>query len=290
MSYLHFFWNIGGTTACISHKHRSIWILLTTEVEISVLIHLKSLGKEADARFLLRFGLLKLKHFKGTWLLGHTYSHSWNLIFMFLFIFKLLITSSLRNFSKFHMQGGLVSQALASKLLSHGFLSCQLQAPVHPLSPGSIYWSRKPCGCMQTPQHHHTEGMAPSAKARGEWFPSTALTAISEDTSTLSNTDRTPQWYPMRSHISPTLHQLQHSFQSLLLKVTGHYSSQRGLARMQTGDGNTTPTCDLLYLFTVFQAAAPLDFWYLPTIQKSQISLHRKPCWRLRHSCTTVNP
>lgn len=204
MSYLHFFWNIGGTTACISHKHRSIWILLTTEVEISVLIHLKSLGKEADTRFLLRFGLLKLKHFKGTRLLEHTYSHSWNLTFMFLFIFKLLITASLRNFSKFHMQCGLVSHALASKLLSHGFLSCQLQAPVHPLSPGSIYWFRKPCGCMQTPQHHHNEGMAQSAKARDEWFPSTGILHSLPSQRTL------PHWVTLIKHLSDTQWGLTH--------------------------------------------------------------------------------
>lgn len=208
MSYLHFLWNTGGTTACISHKHCCIWILLTTEVEISVLIHLKSLGKEADTRFLqsLWFGVLKLKHYKGTWLLEYTYHHAWNHMFMFLFIFRLLITPFLRNCSKLYMQGGLVSQALASKLLSHGLLSCQLQVPVHPLSPGSIYWSRKPCGCMQTtaPQHHHTEGMAQSAKARGEGFPSTGILHSLLSQRTVSNTDKIPQWYPNNevSHIS----------------------------------------------------------------------------------------
>lgn len=278
MSYLHFLWNIGGTPACISHKHCCIWILLTTEVEISVLIHLKSLGKEADTRFLqsLWFGVLKLKHFKGTWLLEYTYHHSWNRMFMFLFIFRLLITAFLRNCSKLNMQGGLVSQALASKLLSHGLLSCQLQVPVHPLSPGSIYWSRKPCGRMQTtaPQHHHTEGMAQSAKARGEGFPSTGILHSLLSQRTVSNTDKIPQWYPtMKSHTSPTLHHLQHSFQSFLLKV-GHYSFQRGLARMKTEDRNTSPTCDLLYLFTVFQAAAPLDFWYSSSLPFRKVKFH----------------
>lgn len=148
---------------------------------------------------------------------------------------------------------------------------------------------------LQTSQHHLTEGMAQSAKARSARFPSTGIlhSLLSQRTlpcwvtliKYLSDTQT------MKSHTSPTLHQLQHSFQSLLPKV-GHYSFQRGLARMQTGDGNTTPTCDLLYLFTMFQGAASLRFLvpHLLTIQKSQIPLWRKPRWTLRQLCTIANP
>lgn len=136
-------------------------------------------------------------------------------MFTFLFIFKLLDTAFLSNSSKFYMQGGSVSQALASKLLSHGFLSCQLQVSVHPHSLGSIYWSRKSCGCMQIPQHHHTEGMAKSAKARGKRYPSIGIlhSLLSQRTLrhwvTLINHLSDAQ--AMRSHTSPTLHQLHSS-------------------------------------------------------------------------------
>lgn len=63
-------------------------------------------------------------------------------MFLFLFILKLLITAFLINCSIFYMQDGLVSVfdfKVTFQRFSHGFLFCQLQVPVHPLSSGSVY-------------------------------------------------------------------------------------------------------------------------------------------------------
>lgn len=204
---LHFSWNNGGTTACTSHRRCNIWTL-TTEVEISELIHLKSLGKEADIRLLQseRFGVLKLKHLKETQLLEDMYHHSSNCIFTFLFIFKLLTLAFLRNCSKFYMQDGLVSESLASKLHFRdpalGFCLASYKIPFIHLHLGPSTDEETTWLHADTPAAAHwSEWHSQGKRGRVLLQRHPELTAVSGDTSMFNSTDKiSPNG---RSHTSP---------------------------------------------------------------------------------------
>lgn len=125
---------------------------------------------------------------------------------MFLFILKLFITAFLRSCSKFYMQGGLVSQALLQSYLAMGFhltsykflfIHFHLSQSTDPENHVSTWFSGSE-NHVSTPApppwRHGTVSQSKRWKVPQHWHP--VLTAISEDTSTLSNTDKIPQWYP----------------------------------------------------------------------------------------------
>lgn len=82
---------------------------------------------------------------------------------------------------------------LTFQWLSHGFLSCHLQVPVHPFSSGSSYWPRNHVAACRHPSTSTEADGKVSQGKRGRvpvhWQP--GLTAVSGDTSVFSNTDKT---------------------------------------------------------------------------------------------------
>lgn len=232
-------------------------------------------------------------------------------MFMLLFIFKLLITAFLRNCSKLYMLNCLVSESLASKLHFSDLATCFCLASYRFLfiHSSGLVWPRNPCGCMQEPQHQHTEADV-TAKARGKGSLALASWAscnlrrhfhIQQHWKCLSDTQTGGLTHLPPSLILPfsstagqhgpayiTLHQLQCSFLSFLLKGRKLFLPNRlGQDEHMRWKHNSHlwPVTDLLCLVSVFQAAACLVFWY----PSSLFSLQRKPHWRLRHSGIMVN-
>lgn len=110
------------------------------------------------------------------------------------------------------------------------------------------------------------------SQPRGERFPCAGILSWLQSHQHWQNFSVTKQW---RSHTSPPLS-----------APTGNSSSQLGLARMKTGDGSTTPSCDqwmtcLLCLKQLHHLLPGTPAPYYSEMAVRCISLQRKPHQRL---------